>query len=162
MCVLISNVPEKTGESTDSQVIEVAQKADVNISLKDIDRSHRIMRKAPTPNSPPVPNPKPRDIVVKFLTYNAKSNFMKGRKTLRKNKETVFINEQLTPFRRELAYQCRNLKKSSQSPIIDTWSFDGTIFVKTQPEGKPIRIQTHKDLVQYGYNPKDKTVSVHK
>ena len=91
MCVLISNVPEKTGESTDNQVMEVVKKSGANISLHDIDRSHRIMRKNPDPDSTPIQRSKPRDIVVKFLSYNAKSNFMKGRKTLRQNRETMFI-----------------------------------------------------------------------
>lgn len=153
LCVLISNIPESEGESTDHQVLEVSRKSGANISPNDIDRSHRIIRKA-NPESPIVHNPnQPRDIIVKFLSYTAKSSFMKGRKTLRQNHESMFINEQLTPFRRELAYQCRQLKKSSTSPILDTWTFDGTIFVKTQIEGKPIKIQTHSDLTKYGYKP---------
>ena len=94
---------------------------------------------------------KHRNIIVKFKFYDAKSRFMKGRKTLRENKSSVFINEQLTPYRSKLAFECRKLKKDKRSNIVDTWSYDGNIFVKTSTKGNAIRIYELDDLRQFGF-----------
>ena len=38
----ITVIPEGLGEDTDEQVLDLAQDIDVDISLNDIDRSHRV------------------------------------------------------------------------------------------------------------------------
>jgi len=67
---------------------------------------------------------KSRDIVVKFVSYQSKAKFMQTRKQLRQN-----------------------------SPITDTWTYDGNIFVKTDPKGPMVRINCHMDLAKFGYKP---------
>jgi len=53
----------------------------------------------------------------------------------------------------ELAYQCSLLKKDQNSPITDTWTYDGNIFVKTDPKGPMVRINCHMDLGNFDYKP---------
>ncbi|KAH3692595.1 hypothetical protein DPMN_193146 [Dreissena polymorpha] len=71
-CVIVSNVPENSDESTDDIILNIAKESGSNIILSDIDRSHR--------NGPPKRNDgKHRDIIVKFTNYKAKSEFIKSR-----------------------------------------------------------------------------------
>ena len=51
----------------------------------------------------------------------------------------IFINENLTASRREL------LGKEELS-LLGVWTIDGKVFVKTSPEGRPIRIYSEHDL----------------
>lgn len=46
-CLRISGVPEKSEESTDEMVLDVAKKCDVHLSLVDIDRSNRVRPRKP-------------------------------------------------------------------------------------------------------------------
>ena len=133
-CVLISNIEEQTGEDTNTIAINVAKEGGLTIMPGEIDRSHRIGKPG---------KKKSRDIVVKFVSYQSKAKFMQTRKQLRQNRSKAFINEQLTSLRGELAYQCRLLKKDPNSPITDTWTYDGNIFVKTDPKGPMVRINCH-------------------
>jgi len=135
-CVLISrpNIDEHTGEDTNTIAIKVAKEGGLTIEPSDIDRSHRIGKPG---------KKKSRDIVVKFVSYQSK--FVQVRKHLRQNKSKAYINEHITSYRGELAYQCVLPKKDQHSPIIDTWTYDGNIFVKTDLKGPMIRINCHKD-----------------
>jgi hypothetical protein len=148
LCVLIGNIPEaKDGkdEDTEQLVMNVAEEAEANISRHDIENSHRMLRRKD--------NGRPRDVIVKFTNYKAKKEFMKGRKKLRDNNSSYYINEQLTARRREIAYQCRQLKKNGNSKVTETWSYDGNIYIKCGERGPKIRIISLQDLVQYGYIP---------
>ncbi|KAH3706221.1 hypothetical protein DPMN_065604 [Dreissena polymorpha] len=59
-CVIVSNVPENNGESTDDIIIQIAKDNGSNIVLSDADRSNR--------NGPPKRNAgKHRDIIVNYV-----------------------------------------------------------------------------------------------
>ena len=101
-------------------------------------------------------------ILVKFLTHKAKSKLYKARTKLKNLRLTdifpdvstatrvaagtgrIFINENLTSFRKELLRKANDKRKDGL--IISAWSTDGKIFVKTSPEGAPIRIYEKEDL----------------
>ncbi|KAK2161125.1 hypothetical protein LSH36_121g13042 [Paralvinella palmiformis] len=68
-----------------------------------------------------------RDILVTFVSNNAKSQFMMSRKKL-KGSGVVYVNEDLTRARALLFSQPRSLKQQKQ--IEDTWTMTGAIFVK--------------------------------
>lgn len=144
-CVRISNYKESPDENTDDIVLEVARKANVDIKLNDIDRSHRVPRGKDSDNKP---KPGPKEIIVKFTSYKSRTNFIKGRKHLRESKSNIFLNEDLTKFRKELAYECRSLKKNTNSTVSQTWSRDGKIFVKDNQE-KIHRIVTMFDIAKF-------------
>ena len=56
----------------------------------------------------------------------------------------IFINEKLTAFRRELVG--KNNSRKEELSLLGVWTIDGKVFVKTSPEGRPIRIYSEYDL----------------
>ncbi|CAH1272871.1 Hypp4982 [Branchiostoma lanceolatum] len=86
-CVIISGIPESPGErSTDNSVLSVANdklKCDPQLTINDIDRSHRLGK--------PRGDGKPRPIIAKFCSYRSKATIMRakattsGRAVLREN-----------------------------------------------------------------------------
>jgi len=58
--------------------------------------------------------------------------------------QCIFINENLTNYRRELFWKANKMKKDNM--ITSTWTMDGKIFVKTSPSGAPVRIYSVEDL----------------
>ena len=143
----ILGVPEGAYTSTDELVIRIGEAINVEIKPEDIEISHKLKRK----NSKPV--------IVKFLSHKVKSLFYKARTKLKNVKipdlfpsyayasqevQRIFINENLTNYRRELFWKANKLKKDSL--ITSTWTMDGKLFVKTSPSGAPVRIYSEEDL----------------
>ena len=52
--------------------------------------------------------------------------------------ERIFINENQTQFRKHTVTKAN--KKRKDGLLLSVWTIDGNIFVKTSPEGTPIRI----------------------
>nr|KAG5703329.1 hypothetical protein BaRGS_025571 [Batillaria attramentaria]KAG5710831.1 hypothetical protein BaRGS_026982 [Batillaria attramentaria] len=146
--VRIATIPESTGENTDEIVMKVAESIGVTLDRRDIDRSHRVGKKtSPTDTSA-------RPILVKFSTYRAKEAVMKARRGLAKVDATsvfpavdwptlskaassngqpalahrIYVNEDLTSARADLAAKARALKKKGK--VEDTWVRDGLVFLK--------------------------------
>ena len=114
----ISGIPESHKEHTDMLICEFL-KNELNIEIKmgNIDRSHRVGQKKPNLNRP---------IAVRFINYRLKEHVYANRMYLKKG---YYINESLSKGRSSLFYKARQLKK--QKLILDTWTRDGNIFVKT-------------------------------
>ena len=89
-----------------------------------------------------------RDIIVKFTNYRAKTDFIKGKKQLKEKKENIYINEDLTKYRSDLAYEARLLKKDSTSNVMSTWTFNGSIYIQTK-NGMVRKIAKKDDLMMY-------------
>ena len=83
----------------------------IEINMGIIDRSHRVGQKKPNLNRP---------IAVRLINYRLKEHVYANR---------MYINESLSKGRSSLFYKARQLKK--QKLILDTWTRDGNIFVKT-------------------------------
>lgn len=114
-CLRISGVKEVDGEDTDKYVLTMASAIGADISITDIDRSHRVG--------------KMKDIIVKFATYRARKRFFKARVKARSTGYSgVYVNEDLTRSRSTILYKARTLVKSKS--INSCWSSDGTILVK--------------------------------
>ena len=58
------------------------------------------------------------------------------------NSNHIYINENLTNYRRHLMGIGREKKHDGE--LISIWTIDGKVFVKTSPDGAPIRI-FHED-----------------
>ena len=98
-CLRITGIQETDSEVTDDIVISLARSIDVELSLQDIDRSHRLGR--PEPGD--INTRKPRDIIVKFATYRMRAKFYKARVlTKSRGHRGVFVNEHLTKSRGRL------------------------------------------------------------
>lgn len=120
-CLNVSGVEERENEDTDKVILQMAKEMNVPLDPGEISRSHRL------PNSR---SKKPRSIVVRFTTYNKRLLFIKGRKKLQETRKNIFISEHLTKQSADLAYECRQLKRSKA--IKDTWTRDGKIYLKIE------------------------------
>lgn len=140
-CLRITGAAESDNEDTDDYVINLARNIGVDITLQDIDRSHRLGKLQPENAA------KPRDIVVKFATYRMRAKFYKAR-VLTKDRgfRGVFVNEHLTRTRSKILYQARRRVKSKQ--LKSAWSFDGTIMIKHLDDSVQ-KISSENDLPVY-------------
>ena len=123
----ISGVQETPDESTDDIVMGICNAIDTDLTLSEIDRTHRI--------GEPKPN-RPKDILVKFATYRARHKLYSKRTGLKEEAlgyRGIFINEHLTPKRSKLLYAARNLAKDGK--IVAAWSYDGNILIKVRAPG---------------------------
>lgn len=139
-CLVISGVPEKENENTDSLMLDVAKAAGVQLSPDDIDRSHRMGRA--TGN-------RPRIIIAKFVSHNIRQKLFDARKDLSAHRvrdhptlsrdviESVYIAECLTPKNQDLLYIARQLKKRNK--LWAAYSTNGKVKVKLG-EKQPAKI----------------------
>ena len=119
----------------------MAKAIGADISVNDIERSHRVGR-------PRTSGRRPRDIIVKFVSYRVRRRVYSAR-TLTKAKGFmgVYINEDLTKSRNELIRKARKMVKLKY--IKSVWSSDGTILVRNGDEDVR-RITSEDDLAQFG------------
>ena len=118
-CLRVAGVKEDTSENTDVLVIDLSRAIGAEISLDDIERSHRV-------GKPKVG--RPRDIIVKFVSYRTR-RLVYGARTKTKDcgYTGVFINEDLTKSRNKLLLKARKMVKSKV--LKSSWSSDGTVLV---------------------------------
>ena len=101
------------------------------------------------------PKTPPRAIIVKFASRRTKTLVMRNKKFLKSNPfeaadgtvHTVYIADDLTKRRANLAYRARLLKRSGA--IQDTWTFDSKILVKDL-HNRIVPIKTEQDLNEFG------------
>jgi hypothetical protein len=86
---------------------------------------------------------KPRAIIVKFVSYRARSKFLSNKSKLKVSKyKGVHLNEDLTHTRILLFQQTRELVKDKI--VSGTWTVDGVIMIKDKSDNKA-RVETNKD-----------------
>ena len=56
----------------------------------------------------------------------------------------IFINENLTSYRRLIMPKAN--EKHRDGELLSAWSMDGTVYVKTSPDRRPIKIIELEDL----------------
>ena len=88
-CLLLHSITEGELENTDDLVLQTLnEKLHVDLTLSDLDRTHRIDQKKASSN-------KPRAIIIKFVSYNTTEIvFLKNKKRLKGTQ--VSITENLT------------------------------------------------------------------
>ena len=134
--VRLHGIPENSTENTDEIVMKIARKIGADIPDMALSRSHRVG---------PKQQGKPRPIIVKFIGHSYKTRLLKNKNKLRESTPPIFINEDLTKMRADLAKRERNLKKDGK--ILDTWTRDGVIFVKHK-NAKVERITKDSEMTQ--------------
>lgn len=138
-CLRLSGIKETGGESTDAIVLEMAAAIGANVTLGDIDRSHRVGPK-------PTGSTKSRAIIIKFTSYRARQLFYGARSRARDNGyRGVFVNEDLTKLRNNILYVARCKVKDKQ--LLGAWTHDGTILVKDH-DNRVHRITSSSELDQ--------------
>jgi len=114
----VFGVEERDGEDTDELLLGIfKEKLEVDVSLADIDRSHRVGR-APRPG--PDGTVKPRAIIVKFTSYRTRRAVFSAKRKLRGDE--VSISEDLTPHRYRLLRQATEIHGRG-----NVWTADGRI-----------------------------------
>jgi len=110
--VRIFGVPESVDpkESTDDIVLNLCKSLGADMSIQEIDRSHRTGKPG---------GRKPRPIIVKFTSYRARQKLYTQRRELKScsGQENIFINEDLTQYRAQLLYIARGLKRSRKLKV---------------------------------------------
>ena len=146
----IHGIPEDAYESTEDVILKVGEVLGVNIQPQDIEISHKLKTRNTC-----------RPIIAKFLNHKVKSKLYKNRTKLKhiKAKELfpstsyssasgreprIFINENLTAYRRSVVTKANKMRKDEL--IQSVWTLDGKVFVKTSPDGSPVRIFCLEDL----------------
>ena len=139
----IHGISESPEENVAEKVIKLAKVVNVHITDNDIDICHRMSSRRPDA---------PKPIIVRFQSYRAKSELYKARKHLKSvslknffnNTDAVYINENLTNYRRDLFAKARKFKKDHNWQ--NAWTVDGKIFIRKSQSDPAIRIYNAEDL----------------
>ena len=146
----IHGIPEDLYTSTEEVIIKLGEQFQVPILPVDIDISHKLY----------TGKNNPKGIIVKFTSHKKKTHFYKKRIELKNVKlsdifpgapaaaiakfKGIFFNENLTSYRKNIRKKANVMRRDSL--LVSAWSIEGKIFVKTSPEGSPIRIYCEDDL----------------
>ena len=147
----ICGIPESAYNSTEEAALKLSEALEVSMGSEDIEISHHLNRKGSEKGI--------RPIIVKFVSHKVKTQFYKSRAKLKhvrvkhvfpscsvatRTGGRIFINESLTSFKREVVKKANQMRKDDL--INSCWTLDGKIYIKTSPEGKPVRIYEEGDL----------------
>ena len=144
----IHGLPENVYSSTEEAVFKLAGALNVEMSVSDIELSHKLRRKGKT------------FIIAKFVSHKVKTRLYKERTKLKDIRiasvfpsfsnaasagvNRVYINENLTAYRRKLVAIGREMREDGT--INNIWTIDGKLFVKTSLDGSPTRIREEDDF----------------
>ena len=144
----LHGIPEGAYESTEEAVLKVAEALYVQITPQDIEITHKLKRRGNKP------------VIVKFTSHKKKTQLYKARIKLKdikvhdifpnyaaatqESNDRIYINENLTQYRRDLVSKASRMKKDDM--IFSLWTLDGNVYVKTSPEGRPVRIYHTSNL----------------
>ena len=139
----IQGIPEDAYSSKEDVVIKVAEALNITVEPEDIEICHKLRRG--------------KGIIAKFVSHKTKSSLYKKRTQLKNVKikdlfpgypsttqRGIFINENLTTYRRRLLEEANRRRRDGT--LLSVWTMDGKMFVKTSPDGRPIRIFSEVDL----------------
>lgn len=146
----ISGVPVVEGERLDTVINKLAQKCSLNSSAADVDVMHRI----------PARNGVPK-IVVQFKTRQVRDMWVNARKHANIQSSDivvasgppvpVYINEQLTPFMKELFWKTKQEARMKGYHMV--WFKNNKILVKRNlSDNSVIRIASESDLSKLAPN----------
>ena len=122
--LLIHGIAEDKEEITDEVIINTLnEKLDLDITLRDIERTHRIRELKKTRG-------KIRPIIVKFVRYNDWNIVFRNKKKLKGQK--ISITESLTKIRMDKLRQAKEIYG-----FTNVWTNDGKLFFKSDSNAKP-------------------------
>ena len=157
-CLEIRGIPTALGEDTDEIIKSKGSILDVDIDDSDISVSHRIGIPSSTrPETPATVTSRATTaaIIVKFTNRNIRDKLYKSRSKLkyfttgdiglgRHNDGKIFIQESLTPSRRQLFKKALEIRKELRFKLI--WTYYGSIFLRKDESSQAVRITSLKEL----------------
>lgn len=132
MCLDISNIPGDTGnpnEDVETIILEHANRCNIALKPEDIDKCHRKGKYKGSGN---------RKVIVRFTNSKARQRVYEGRRTIG---DGIFVQENLTRRRDQLAYEARQLVRTKS--LMKTWVGGCRIFALIMHSGKELKIQIH-------------------
>ena len=149
--VEIQGVPVTENEDLEKIVTNVLKIVDPRLERKELVSFRRMKPTGMAEDRKKAFNP----ILVKFRSFEQKVKIMKEKKKLAnanfnsigQNVERVFINENLTPFSRDLLYHTRRFQKANGWKF--SWSSGGVVLMREQENSKAVVIRCLKDLEKY-------------
>lgn len=139
-CLLIHGIPEVESsnirnENTDAQVINITnEKLGLHLEQTDLDRTHRLGRRNSSNTSS-----RPRPVIVKFTSYNVRSEVFKVKKKLKGS--GIGITESLTVRRQTLYNTVRNHRN-----VENVWTLDGRIIAIRSDDNRKVILEKKNDL----------------
>lgn len=147
--VKITGLPESDDENVDEKVLALCSALSCDIKINDISVAHRNGKKV---------RGKPRPVLVKFTSRRSKGALMKKRKDLKDKQgyRDVFINDDLTPMRSKLLFDCKKLSNVQRV----TTTHDGRIQCQLKSPagsepGKVVYVENPDDLFELGVDSVD-------
>lgn len=145
-CLEIQGIPEERNEKVSEVVREVGKALKFDITEGMIDACHRIGKNRDSE--------RPRGIIVKFVRRTDKETLMSKRRERKRDFSTrhlgmtmdtpVYVNDSLSPARRRLLAQARQIRKDKGYKYI--WLRNGTILLRKE-EGSPVlEVKSQADL----------------
>ena len=141
-------IPESAYSSPEEVVLKISEALEIPVGPQDIEICHKLNNKGN------------KAIIAKFISHKVKSNLYRVRTKLKSVRMTdlfpgssyattteanrIYINENLTSYRRRIMKKANEKRRDGE--LLSVWSLDGTIFVKTSPAGRPIKINEPEDL----------------
>ncbi len=140
----IECIQEDIDDSTNTSVIRIAKDyLGVEVKQSDIESSYRLGKQNEDPKKFPWP------VMVKFTSCSVCRNVYQKRTKLKTVvNEKIYINENLTKSRYELAKQVRSSAKDKKYK--STWTADGKVFFLKSENEKPKLITNIQDLESLG------------
>ena len=145
----IVGVPEKEDENTNAIVLEVAKMLDVDIMSSHISTSHRLPKKKASSRNNSGSSP----IIVRFTSRDIRNQIYANRKMARfvdlknfsvSDTKNIFVNENLTPTRKQLFWKTKQEVKNNSWKYI--WTHNGNVFVKKDDNATITAIKNELDL----------------
>ena len=145
----IVGVPEKEDENTNAIVLEVAKMLDVDIMSSHISTSHRLPKKKASSRNNYGSSP----IIVRFTSRDIRNQIYANRKKARfvdlknfsvSDTKNIFVNENLTPTRKQLFWKTKQEVKNNSWKYI--WTHNGNVFVKKDDNASITAIKNELDL----------------
>ena len=126
-----TGIEENAGEDTTKKVLQILNETmqlEPPISLDQIERNHSLGRVT-------LDQRRPRTLIVRFRSERSRDTVYKARGQLKEFNhrsdpvKRIFVNEDLTSRRANIAFETRKLKKEKK--IADCWTFNGRILIKS-------------------------------
>ena len=130
--IIISGVPREQSNKDEIRKI-LNEKLKCNVASTDI---HYIMKVKSGEED------EKSNVKIAFTTVGKKKQVMQAKKKLKG--EEIWITDDLTAYRRSLAYQAR--KAVREGKALQTWVTDGKVFLKETPKEKPKKIHFLHDI----------------
>ncbi len=141
--VQIVGIPESINEEDDMKKVLNLAKTKMGQKLKksDVEHIHRLGKKS---------EKKTRDVIVKFNEKTVRDAFYQNRKKLimkNDSRNSIYVNDHLTCYRKGLLYSARQLCKAKK--ISAAWSQHGNVHVRRSENDSVKQINSHDDLSVY-------------